>query len=434
MDATIEMTNIGLKATRRDEYTDAGLVEGKKWAAIKAAFRFGSDKTSLGRVAVVSFLCLLFCIPAIAWVTVFSAFIGGKTGSYTSFGAFDGLGLPSTDVLPSGLGSAKLAAGVLYFNDALFRFSVLIPCIMIMAMGIGALVYVARQSMNGEKVRVFGDFFRGVKYTWASSLTAGLLIGSNIFLIVFCTHVFDAFSVDSLGTITGGGLAGKILTIIFSSILLIFVTIYSFYLITLSANYKVPYLSRLKDALLLTFKGFINNIIALFFVALIAGVAVLLLMWLGVTSTWGVLVWFLIFFFGLYTVSAIFAAFSQPMFNKYINAGMQERESHAATEQSYAAIRAQKAADKAAGKTPAPKKKNEPQKFVNPKKKKKNSDSGVAKNMESPFAELGRKKKGYMDEELKQLEKDREKLLAEEKPDNVENLEDISVYTDDEDE
>lgn len=429
-DESVKITTIGAKATRRDEYSDAGLVEGKKWAAIKTAFRFGTEKTALGKTVITSLLCVLLCVPGIVWVILFATFFGNKVGSYTPFGAFDGLGYPSGDVLDKGLNTALINGNMWYYQNALIQFSVLIPCIICAALGVGGLVYVARMSMNGEKVKIFRDFFRGVKYTWSSSLIAGALVGANIFLVVFCAYVFDAYFL---------GVGGKIVTIIFSSLLLIFVIIYSFYLITLAANYKLPILYRLKDALMLSVKGIINNLLAMVFVGIIIGAAIIFMLLLGATSTFGTLIWFLLFFFGFYAIAAIFMAFSLPMFNKYINAGMRERESHAATEQAYAAIRAQKAADKAAGKTSESKKKNAPQKFVNPKKKKKTDTAETEKAASEPKqtnkpAEVKPvKKKGYTDKELEQLEEDRKKLLEEKVQEPAENLEDLSVYADDED-
>lgn len=419
-DESVKITSIGVKAIRRDEYSDAALPEGRKWAAFKAAFRFGTDRASLGKMVIVGLLSILFLIPGIAWVLLFNNFFGSKVGAYNAYGAFDGLGFPSGDVLDKGLNTALINGNMWYYNNALLQFSVLIPCIMCAAVGIGALVYVARTAINGEKVKIFVDFFKGVKYTWLSSLVGGLLIGANIMLIAFCAYVFDAYFL---------GLAGKIVTLIFSSLLLVFVTIYSFYLITLSANYKLPFFHRLKDAFLLMFKGILNNLLAMVFVGIIAGLAILLIILTGATSMVGMLVWFILFFFGFYAVATIFAAFSQPMFNKYINAGMQDRESHAATEQAYAAIRAQKAADKAAGKTNA-KKKNTAQKFVNPKKKKKADTSARPERSVQPAAP---KKKGFTEEELRKMDEDRLKLLTEERIEVVENLEDISVYTDEED-
>lgn len=421
-DESVRITTIGAKATRRDEYTDASLLEGKKWSAFKAAFRFGTEKMAWLKTMGVSFLCLLLCAPGIAWVIIFSAFFGGKVGTYVPYGAFDGLGYPGGDVLDKGLNTAIIDGNMWYYQNALIQFAVLIPCIICAAIGVGGLVYVARQSMNGEKVRIFRDFFTGIKYTWSSALVAGALVGANIFLIVLCAYVFDAYLL---------GIGGKIVTIIFSAILLVFVIIYSFYLLTLSANYKMPFLSRLKDALMLSVRGIVNNLLAMAFIGLIAGAAILLMLLLGATSTIGTLIWFLLFFFGFYAVATIFMVFSQPMFNKYINSAMRERESHAATEQAYAAIRAQKAADKAAGKTTVETKKkgNAPAKYVNPKKKKKTAETDNSIKPAVKQTEKA-KKKGYSEKELEQLEEDRKKLLAEEVKEPVENLEDLSVYAD----
>lgn len=409
---------IGNGAARRDEYSDASFGGGKKWEAFKSAFRFGTDKTALGKTVLTSAFCILMCLPGIAWVIVFTALFVSKVGTSMPYGAFDGIGYPSGDTLTQGLNSALLLGNMRYYQYALIQYAVLIPCIMLAAVGAGGLIYTARRAMSGERIKVVRTFFTGVKYTWSSAIVAGLLIGANIFLIVFCSYVFDAYML---------GLAGKIVTIILSSVLLVFVAIYSGYLMTLAANYRMSLPARLKDAFLLTFRALPNNLLSMLFVGLIAGGATLLIVLLGAMSTFGTLVWFIMFFFGFYAIAAILTAFSQPVFNKYITEGMLDRESHAATEQSYAAIRAQKAAGER-----KKKKSNAPAAFVNPKKKKKAENA--EKEKAKPVAEKKepKKTKGFTEEEIKQFEEDKKKLAEESAESNLsEALEDLSAYEDD---
>lgn len=399
-------------AERRDEYSDAPV--GNKWPAFKSAFGCG-----LSKVFLVSALCLIFCAPGIVWVVLYTTLFIGKIGTSLPYGIHDGLGYLSPTALPEGLNSAFILGNIKYFEFSMTEFAVLIPCIACAAVGIGGLVYVARMAMNREPVKVLRHFFRGVKYTWLSALVAGLLVGASLLLVMFCFYAFDAAAF-------GGpvDLAGKIVTMIFSILLLVLVSIYAYYLVTLSATYKMPFFDRLVGALKLTFVRMPLNLLCALFAGIIVGAAFALILLLG-NSTFGVLFWFLLFFVGFYAVTAIFTVFDAKVFETSVNDELRERETRMATEEAYAAIRAKKAAGEIVRT-----KKQEQTKFVNPKKKKKSdvAPATAAKPKPQPKPAV----KGYSAEELAQLEADKEKIraeAAENKPDA--EAVDLSLYEDD---
>ena len=416
------VAGVGKHAERRDEYSDAPV--GRKWAAFKSTFSCG-----LSKIFIASALCLIFCAPGIAWIIVYTAFFLGRIGTSLPYGIHDGLGYLSPTALPEGLNSAVVLGNIKYYEFSMVEFSVLIPCIACAAVGIGGLVYIARMAMNREPIRILRHFFSGVKYTWLSSLIAGLLVGASLLLVMFCFYSFDAAAFGD-----PVNLGGKIVTMIFSIILLVIVSIYAYYLVTLSATYKMPFGERLGDALKLTFARLPVNLLGGLFAGIIIGAAFALILLLG-NSTFGVLFWFLLFFVGFYAVSSIFTVFNASVFDTTINAELHDRETRAVTEEAYAAIRAQKAAG-----IVKQKKTQEPAKFVNPKKKKKTAAEekadadarAKAKPQPQPVPQRPAKAKGYSEAELAQLEADKKQIrseAAEKKPDA--DAVDLSLYEDD---
>lgn len=418
---TSTVSGVGKRAERRDEYSDAPV--GRKWQAFKLTFSGG-----LMKVIISSALCLVFCAPSIAWIIACSMMFLAGIGTSLPYGIHDGMGYLSPTALPEGLNSAYILGNIQYFETSMMEFSVLIPCLAVAAIGIGGLVYVARMAMNKEPIKV-RHFFIGVKNTWSTAIFGGALVGAAILLVMFCFYSFDAAALG--GPVNMGG---KVVTMIFSIMLLVLVSIYSFYLLTLPATYKMPYFDVFKDALKLTFVRLPMNLFGAFFVGIIVGAAFLLILLLG-NSTFGMLFWALLFFVGFYAITAVFTVFNASVFDTSINEELNVRETRAATEEAYAAIRAQKAAGKV--KT----KKAQDTKFVNPKKRKKtaaeekaeaDAKAAEAKAKQAQIAPKSAKAKGYTAEELAQLAEDKEKIRSESeerKPDD--NAVDMSLYEDD---
>ena len=328
----------------------------------------------------------------------------------------------------NGLDFAVAVGNRLYHDYSLVQYALLIPLIAIGGVGIGALTYIARMAMNGEQIKTVRYFFRGIKYTWAAGLTGGLLSGAGLFLIMLTHYNFMLY---------GWSVVGEVFALIAAILLFIFICIYSFYLITLAANYKMGYFAKLADALKLTFVRLPANIVAAFFAGLIVGAAFLLIMFLGKSSL-GALPWAILFFIGFYAVCAIFATSSQSAFEKFINPGLEERETTLKNEQYYAAKRELKKEMKKArmseeNDAPA-QKKAEKARYVNPKKKKKQKTEAdtvtVSAQKSEPVVESVVKKGGYTAAELEKMEEDRRKVnsLPEKE---LTGTEDISAYEDD---
>ncbi len=411
-------STIGSKAARRDEYSTAERIGG--WQAYKTIWSGHFTK-----VLFVSLLTLIFVAPAIAWMIVLGV-IGGNVGTSVPFNIFDGIGYPSPDFVGGeyGMAVAEGLSNRMYFDAAMLEYSVLIACIAIAGVGIGAMTYVARLYMYGEQVKVLPAFFRGVAVNWATGLTGGLLSGASLFLVILTQYSF---------TLHGWSMVGRVFALIGAILLFVFVVIYSFYLVNLSSAYKMSYPRILRDAALLTFANLPRNLLSALLAGLFVGAMFLLNLLFG-GSQMSMLPWVVMFFLGFFGIAAIFVALSQIAFSRYINEGLVERETKLKNEQYYAAKREQRKAQKAAG-VPAEGGKKQPARYVNPKKKKSGKQAAEHADDKAQPAPEQEKPRGYSESELAKMEEDRRKVaeLATEERKEASGLEDLSVYEDDED-
>lgn len=422
-------SKIGSGAARRDEYSTAAAIGG--WAAYKAMWSGHFTK-----ILFVSLLTLIFVAPAIAWVIVFGV-IGVNVGTSVPYNIFDGIGYPSPGFVGGeyGMGVAVGLGNQLYFDAAVFEYSVMIACIAVAGVGIGAMTYVARLYMHGEQVKTIPTFFRGVAANWAAGLTGGALSGAAVFLVVLTQYSF---------TLHGWNMAGRVFALIGAILLLAFVCVYSFYLVNLSSAYKMSYPKLLRDAALLTFANLPKNLLGCVFAALFVGAMFLLNLLFG-GSQMSMLPWVVMFFLGFFGIAAIFVAVSQAAFAKYISEGLEERETKLRNEQYYAAKREQRKAAKAAAAESGEgdrQNKKQPARYVNPKKKKSSKPSpaerhaaGEAIPAPAPVREQPKPVNGgYTEKELVKMEEDRRKVaeLSASGTKEASGLEDLSVYEDDE--
>ena len=408
--------SIGSGASRRDEYSTADRIGG--WAAYKAMWSGHFSKALF-----LSLLTLVFVIPAIVWV-ILQDVIGINVGLSAPFNIFDGLGYPGPDIVGEwGMDAAEELGNLLYYNAAVLQYSVLIPCIAVAGVGLGAMAYVARLFMYGE-MKVFRPFLRGIACNWASGLIGGALCGAGVFLLMYANYSF---------TLHGWGMVGRVFAIIGCALLIALLAIYSYYLVNLSSAYKMSFAKKLRDSLLLTFAHFPQNMLACLVAALYVGAMLLLGLLFG-SSQMSMLPWVLMFFLGFYGITAAFVAVDQGAFAKYISEGVTERETKLRNEQFYAAKREKKRMMKeaeAAGET-VPGAKKQPAHYVNPKKKKSaKSDGGKPRAETVPVEE--KPVSGYTADEMKKMEEDRLKVaeLASGERKEASGLEDMSVYEDD---
>ena len=152
---------IGGSARRRDELSSEP-VQGSRWTVFKNTF-----SCTLSRIFLASLFCFIFCIPAVAWVIVFSTLFISRVGTSFPYGAYDGLGYVGPGSLTEGLDTANVLGTMRYYQYALIEFGVLVPCIVVGAIGIGGLVYMARNAAHRSEIKVVRTFFTGVKYTWS---------------------------------------------------------------------------------------------------------------------------------------------------------------------------------------------------------------------------------------------------------------------------
>ena len=408
---------IGAKAVRRDEFTDS-IVSG--WSGFKTAW-----SGQFTKVLIVSLFCLVLVAPAIACVIIAGNYIN-SIGATVAYGAFDGIGYVTPSMIAGGgLDFAVALGNRLYHDYSLVQYALLIPLLAVGGVGMGSLTYTARMAMNGQQIKSVRFFFRGIKYTWAAGITGGLLSGAGLFLVMLTHYNFMLY---------GWSVVGEVFALIGAILLFVLLCIYSFYLITLSANYKMGYFAKLGDALKLTFLRLPANFVTAIFAGIIVGLVFLFVLLMG-SSSLGALPWALLFFLGFYAICAIFAVSSQSAFEKYINPQLLKRETTLKNDQYYAAKRElkkemKKARENADGTAVPAQKKSEPARYVNPKKKKKKTEGSPSPSTEETSKEEKPKKGGYTEAELAKMEEDRIKV-RELSDKDFGDIKDVSVYEDD---
>lgn len=213
-----------------------------KWGLFKDLF-FGK----IGTMVVLNLLTLIFALPAIAVIFIYTM-KGTMVGAFIPYSGNIGLGYPVvTDAIKQG----QIVA---YMNN-MMQFSLLVPCLALLFLGLGGNMFVMRKLVWGETVKAAKEFFRGIKKTWLNSLFTGLFVGATVFLFSFTLDVFDVYDLH---------VAYKVLGIIFSSLLLALVAAVSAYFMTQSATFDLPAHVMLNNSFVFAVG---KNVVALFFVA-----------------------------------------------------------------------------------------------------------------------------------------------------------------------
>ncbi len=125
----------------------------------------------------VSLLGDLFAIPLI--LVLFFAFLSERAYNiYIPYDGNIGIGYPLEP-------NAAIMGQVLTYYSAIRKFAMLIPCIMIFAIGLSGVFYVMRRLVWGEDVSVVRHFFKGVKENWLASLITGSVFALSLFMMMY---------------------------------------------------------------------------------------------------------------------------------------------------------------------------------------------------------------------------------------------------------
>lgn len=189
-----------------------------------------------------NFLILLFFIPAIAIIVIFTL-LGQTNGVLFPFGANLGVGYPAQPNL-EGLSQSLTLQSDLYMYGAFILAS------FIAAIGIAGGMYVIRNMVWTEGIFVANDFWRGVKLNYWNALQAAIFFCVVMLLGKFLINTAElTLAVQSVSK--GQRIWFKI-SEAFSVIMMVLAALMSLWMIALGVNYKQSFWALIKNSFLMT--------------------------------------------------------------------------------------------------------------------------------------------------------------------------------------
>ncbi len=199
-------------------------------------------KGNFGKIFKVNFLILLFFIPAIAVIVIFTL-LGQTNGVLFPFGANLGVGYPAQPNL-EGLSQSLTLQSDLYMYGAFILAS------FIAAIGIAGGMYVIRNMVWTEGIFVANDFWRGVKLNFWNALQAAIFFCVVMLLGKFLINTAElTLAVQSVSK--GQRIWFKI-SEAFSVIMMVLAALMSLWMIALGVNYKQGFWTLIKNSFLMS--------------------------------------------------------------------------------------------------------------------------------------------------------------------------------------
>lgn len=199
-------------------------------------------KGNFGKIFKVNFLILLFFIPAIAVIVIFTM-LGQTNGVLFPFGANLGVGYPAQPNL-EGLSQSLTLQSDLYMYGAFILAS------FIAAIGLAGGMYVIRNMVWTEGIFVANDFWRGVKLNYWNALQAAIFFCVVMLLGKFLINTAElTLAVQSVSK--GQRIWFKI-SEAFSVIMMVLAALMSLWMIALGVNYKQGFWTLIKNSFLMS--------------------------------------------------------------------------------------------------------------------------------------------------------------------------------------
>lgn len=348
-----------------------------KWAMFK--FLFGHR---IGTMAALNLLSVIFAIPAIFVILMFEMNIAGNN-TYIPYSA--NLGVGYTVVV-----DAALRGDIAEFMFTFYEYLLLVPCIAVFAVGLSGNFYVMRKLIWQEPTSTGKDFFRGIKKCWLPSLFMGLAFGFTLLLFVFSLRYFDVFDMP---------LSIKVVSIITSSVLLVFISLFTAFFMTQNAAFKMRPIVLLRNSALFVLA---TNVQAILFVGIAVAPALLVLV--PVLAPFIACLYVLI---GFSFATLVMSLFCHYCYEKFLYDKIDKPSSMYAKRKTE--IEEMRAASQQ-------KKKNGSTSYKNPKKRKKSIDEGATITPLTPT---------FRREDLERLEKEHAEVLKENDESDADELDEL---------
>ncbi len=341
-----------------------------KWAMFKYLFfrRFGT-------MVALNMLTALFAVPAVLVVILFYLNISVNSG-IIPYSANLGIGYPVVvDAVQQGM--------TVNFTYYVIEFAALVPCIAVFALGVSGNLYVMRKLIWEQPSRTFKDFFIGIKKSWLGALAVGAAYGLTLLFFVFSLGYFDTYYIST---------SLKVVSVILSVILLIFMTLFTAFFMTQHAAFKMRPIVLIRNSILFIAGTHVLSVIfigiglAPVFLAFIPGITMLLSMlyvFIGFSFSTLVISLYCHYCYERFLYDKIDAADTAPVYVKRVNDVNEQSEDRSEQKQK---------------KAPVP--------YKNPKKRKKSIDDGATITPLTPT---------FRREDLERLEREHESILSEER-------------------
>lgn len=260
-------------------------------------------KGNFGKIVKANFLILLFFIPLLAMIIIGSLMMQTNNVIYP-FGSNLGIGYPATPDL-------KGVAEMLVLYGDVFTFIGIFVCVFIAAIGLSGGMYVIRNMVWTEGIFVANDFWHGVKLNYKNALQAALF-----FTVVFSlskTLINYSDWIIAVGQLGKGQQVWLSISKVISYVLIVLVTMMTFWMIALGVNYKMTFSMMLRNSFLIAIGTFPQTVF-FGFLALIP--FLLLALQINLLT---VIASVIILLFGFAYALLVWLDFAQWVFDKYIN-------------------------------------------------------------------------------------------------------------------
>ena len=256
-------------------------------------------KTKTGILFKLNLLTVLFCVPAIIWL-FYIGLLRGRYGTMLPFDGNIGIGYPIAEGVQSLMDSLNFSLDVQLY-------AVLVPLIMVATVGFAGLFYTIKQMSWGQNIRIFRDFFLGIKKNFLQFIVVGFVIGIVTFILMFNIMGYNQLDLPVVLRVVG-----IIITIIIAIITLFAVV----FLTTQSVTYKISIARLFKNSYIFALGLLPQNLMII--VAGIGPIAILLLLGILVPFL-SLIVYMVIFFLGLSYLTLVFTQYSHYIYDKFLN-------------------------------------------------------------------------------------------------------------------
>ena len=274
------------------DFTEARL-PGTRWQVFKdiITMRFGA-------LVKINLLMLLFALPAIAWIWL-SFWMNSQQLAALPFSSNAGVGYPFFDDI-------VMQGNYLTFWNNITFVLILIPALLIAAIGFAGGFHVIKLLVWGEGIAVAQHFFKGIKSNILQFMLGMLIAGIAIGLVVLNTSIQPISQLKPFWSVMSQ------VSIILLLVLTLFFTMF---FLTQAETYKLKLWPLIKNSFIFGIGMFAQNI----FFMLISVLPFVLLLFLGGNPIITMLVIVLLAFFAFSYLALIWTIYTQYVFDKYIN-------------------------------------------------------------------------------------------------------------------